>query len=394
MERVLVFTGKGGTGKTTIAAATAAIVASRGYRTLAISTDPAHSLGDAYDRELGEEPTRLAPNLDARQIDPTARIEKDWGVLRNQIAALLDWAGTDALEAEELAVLPGLEEIFALVDLVDYHRSDEYDAVIVDAAPTAETLRLLALPEVLRWWMSNVWPVGRNLAKIVRPVVTRVSSVPFASDEAFGAAEEMYAKIMAAHSLLSDPEITSIRLVFNAEKVVVAETRRTYTYLSLFGYPVDAAIANKLVSKTMAPEIVEEAFLEAWIRREEKWLTQSRRDFEGLRILESPYRVQEPVGLDQLTELGRELYGNENPLAILSERKPLVVSAGESNPSIEVFLPLTEKEEIDVYRKGSDLYIRVGTQTRNVHLPQSLARRKIVAARYRKDTLTISFSED
>lgn len=391
MQRVVVFTGKGGTGKTTIAAATAALAAERGVRTLAISTDPAHSLGDAYDCEVGDDPTKLARNLYARQIDPTARVEKDWAIVRSQITALLDWAGTDALEAEELAVLPGLEEIFALVDLVDYHRTGEYEAVIVDAAPTAETLRLLALPEVLRWWMSNVWPVGRGLAKIVRPVVTRVSSLPFASDETLDAAEEVYGKIVEAHRLLSDPSLSSVRLVFNAEKVVLAETRRTYTYLSLFGYPVDAVVANKLVSRSDSAGGGE--LVESWARREEIWIEQAKRDFEGLEMLECPYRASEPVGLDELVEIGEVVYGDEDPISIFAQRAPVSVSTDDEYVCLEIFLPLTRKEEIDVYRKGTELYIRVGNQTRSVHLPHSLARRVIESARYRRDTLTVSFSE-
>jgi arsenite-transporting ATPase len=394
VRRLIVFTGKGGTGKTTIAAATAAAAARRGVRTLAMSTDPAHSLGDAYDCELGDEPTELAPNLFARQIDPIARVEKDWGIVRNQIAALLDWAGTDSLEAEELAILPGLEELFALADLVDYERAGDFDAVIVDAAPTAETLRLLALPEVLRWWMSNVWPVGRGLAKIVRPVVSRVSSIPFASDETLDAAEEIYEKILASHALLSDPKLSSVRLVFNAEKVVLAETRRTYTYLCLFGYPVDAAVANKLVSLENSLEETSNELLESWTQRERKWVEKSERDFEGLRVLRCPYRATEPVGLDELVEIGDLIYGREDPLSIFTDRVSISVSNEDGRALLEVFLPLTTRKEIDVYRKGPELYIRVGNQTRNIHLPHSLARRKIESARYRVDTLTIAFSED
>ncbi len=392
MQRVVVFTGKGGTGKTTIAAATACLAAERGYKTLAVSTDPAHSLGDAYDCDLGDEPVEIAPNLFARQVDATARIEKDWGLVRDQIAALLDWAGSDALEAEELAVLPGIEELLALADLVDYHHSGEFDAVVVDAAPTAETIRLLSLPEVLRWWMSRVWPVGRGLARVVRPVVTRVSSIPFASDESLDAAEEIYRKIVAAHSLLSNPQISSVRLVFNAEKVVLAETRRTYTYLSLFGYPVDAAVANKLVSIGRAADSSDEVF-SSWRQREARWLAQARLDFEGLALLECPYMTEEPVGLEALAGIGRAVYGGEDPLGVFGCRSAVRVRTQDNGAALELFLPLTRKEEIDVYRKGADLYIRVGNQTRNVHLPHSLARRRIEAARYRQDTLFIEFAD-
>lgn len=393
MQRILVFTGKGGTGKTTIAAATAALAAKRGARTLAISTDPAHSLGDAYDCDLGDEPAEIAPNLFGRQVEGTARLEKDWGLIRAQLAALLDWAGADALDAEELAILPGLEELFTLADIVEYYRSGEYDAVVVDAAPTAETLRLLALPEVLRWWMSKVWPIGRGLAKVVRPVVNRVSSMPFASDETLDAAEDIYERIVAAHALLSDPDVSSVRLVLNAEKVVLAETRRTYTYLCLFGYPVDAIVANKLVSGAGEQERGSSYLIESWVHRERIWVDQAKRDFEGVTMLECPYRASEPVGVEELVHLGETVYGSRDPLGRYSQAAPMAVSSDGEAAYLEIFLPLTKREEIDVYRKGSELYVRVGEYTRNVHLPHSLARRRIDSARYRRNRLTIAFSE-
>ena len=392
MRRILVYTGKGGTGKTTIAAATAALVARRGIRTLAISTDPAHSLGDAYDCKLEDNPIEIAPNLFGRQVEGTARLEKDWGVIRNQAAALLDWAGADSLDAEELAILPGLEELFTLADLVDYYRKNEYDAVIVDAAPTAETLRLLAIPEILRWWMSTVWPVGRGLAKVVRPVVTRVSSMPFASDEALDAAEDLYERILAAHGLLSDPSITSVRLVFNAEKVVLAETRRTYTYLCLFGYPVDAIIANKLVSSVDGAISGESQLLESLRQREMRWIEQAKRDFEGMTMLECPYCPEEPVGVEKLVRLGENVYRDLDPLATYGGVDTMEMFADGNTAFLRIFLPLTKKKDIDVYRKGSELYVRVGEYTRNIHLPHSLARRKLESARYRDSRLVIAFS--
>lgn len=395
--RVLVYTGKGGTGKTTVAAATAALAADRGVRTLVVSTDPAHSLADAYDAAIGDDVTELAPCLWARQVEPVSRVEREWGVLREEVAALLEWAGARSLEAEELAVLPGLEEIFSLVDLVDYDESGRYDLVVVDAAPTAETLRLLALPEVTRWWMSYVWPVGRGLAKVVRPVISRVSAMPVASDESLDAAENLFGRLMEAHRILSDPERTSVRLVFNPEKVVLAETRRTYTYLCLFGYSVDAVVANKLIHESgiSASQLAECGpagnLLLSWLGREEEHMARAREDFAALAILESPYVTEEPVGLDRLTELGKRIYGSSDPRDRLTSIDPIVVREEAGGAVLEMYLPLACKENMSVMRRGRELFVCVDGQTRNVHLPHTLARRKMESARYRGRTLSIYF---
>jgi arsenite-transporting ATPase len=401
--RVLVFTGKGGTGKTTVAAATACVAASSGMSTLVVSTDPAHSLGDAFGARIGDQPTELDRNLWARQVDPVSRMERDWGLLRDEISALLDWAGASSLEAEEMAILPGVDEIFALLDLVEYDDEGRYDLIVIDAAPTAETLRLLALPEVARWWMSYVWPVGRGLAKIVRPVVGRISSMPIASEEALDAAEGLFDKLMRAHAILSDPDRSSIRLVFNPEKVVLAETKRTYTYLCLFGYCVDAVVANKVLGagerdwRAQGSSSVEENFAEslvsAWIRRQSVWLTQAEMDFKGLAMLYSPYFFEEPVGLEALRRLGEQIYREVSPCEKLAAREPLSITENGDGALLQLYLPLASKENVSVMRKGRELYVRVDNQTRNVHLPHSLARRKVKSARYRDSTLSLLFED-
>ncbi|MDQ1385689.1 MAG: arsenite/tail-anchored protein-transporting ATPase [Actinomycetota bacterium] len=245
--RILLFTGKGGVGKTTVAAATAAQAAEFGMRTIVCSTDPAHSLADAFDVPLGDRPTPIAQGLFGQQLNARVRFEEAWDDVRTYLVDVLDWAGADAVEAEELAVIPGLDEVFALGDIKEFATNGEYDLVVVDCAPTAETIRLLSLPDVLGWYMDRMFDTQRRLTRLARPILQRVSGVPIAGDGVFGAIRRFYERLDGVRELLTDGDITSARLVVNPERLVVAEARRTFTYLSLFGYHVDAVIANRIL---------------------------------------------------------------------------------------------------------------------------------------------------
>jgi arsenite-transporting ATPase len=245
--RILLFTGKGGVGKTTVASATAAAAAAKGRRTIVCSTDPAHSLADAFGVPLGDAPTEVAPRLWGQQLDARKRFEEAWDDVRSYVVEVLDWAGAGALEAEELAVVPGLDEVFALADIKEHATSGEYDVVVVDCAPTAETIRLLSLPDVLGWYMDRVFDTQRRLTRLVRPVLDRVTNVPIAGDGVFRAIRRFYDRLDGVRDLLADGDVTTARLVVNPERMVVAEARRTYTYLSLFGYHVDAVVANRVL---------------------------------------------------------------------------------------------------------------------------------------------------
>src|SRR6478672_6031018 len=232
--RILLFTGKGGVGKTTVAAATAMRAAENGLRTIVCSTDPAHSLADAFDAPLGDRPTPVAHGLFGQQLNARVRFEAAWDDVRTYMVEVLDWAGADGVEAEELAVIPGLDEVFALADIKEFATSGDYDVVVVDCAPTAETIRLLSLPDVLAWYMERVFATQRKLTRLARPLVQRMSGIPIAGDNVFGAVRRFYDRLDGVRDLLVDGEVTSARLVVNPERLVVAEARRTYTYLSLF----------------------------------------------------------------------------------------------------------------------------------------------------------------
>ena len=303
--RILLFTGKGGVGKTTTAAATALACSRSGLRTAIMSTDPAHSLGDAFDRELGDELTEVAPKCFAQQLDAQLRMESSWAEIREYLRAVFDWAGLEGIEAEELSVLPGLDEIFALSDIKSFAQDGSWDALVVDCAPTAETIRLLSLPDVIGWYMERIFPLGRRLTRLAGPVVSRIAGgVPVAGDEVFGATERFYERLEGVKELLTDVDRASVRLVVNPERMVIAEARRTYTYLSLFGYRVDAVIANRLL-----PDDVVDPWFAHWKELQAEHMVAIEEGFAPTPILRARLADREVVGLEALDDLATEIYG-------------------------------------------------------------------------------------
>ncbi len=385
--RVLLVTGKGGVGKTTVSAATAVHAAELGYRTLVMSTDPAHSLADAFQLDFGDHPTQVTPNLAAQQINSQQRLEESWGEVRDALTDLFDWSGLKGIEAEELTVFPGMEEIFSLVSVRDHVRSDEYDLIVVDCAPTAETLRLLSLPEVLSWYMEKMFPIGRRVAKVVRPMLSKVTSMPVADDKVFEAVARFYERLDGIREILSDPEVTSARLVMNPEKMVIAEARRTYTYLGLFGYAVDAAIVNRVL-----PDTVTDSYFARWHEIQKDHLAAVEEGFADVAIRHLRLFGEEMVGMDRLRVVGEELYGDEDPVAQLSEGRPFRVEDVGEDVVFIVSVPFAERGEVDVVRHGTELIITVGPYRRSIILPDSLARRHVRRAQLVEGELRITFS--
>ena len=247
MTRILLYTGKGGVGKTSIAAATALLCARRGYRTIVLSTDIAHSLADAFDLPLGPEPTQIAPNLWGQEPDVYFNIGRYWATIQTYMAELFSWRGLDAVMAEEMTVLPGMDELGNLLWIADHVDSGDYDVIVVDAAPTGETLRLLSLPEASRWWLERIAPIGRRVSKIGRPMLERMIGVPIPRDEVFAAAERLLQRLDKVHRLLADPERSSVRIALNLEKLSIVEAQRSFTYFHLFGYPSDMVVCNRVL---------------------------------------------------------------------------------------------------------------------------------------------------
>ena len=386
--RILLFTGKGGVGKTTVAAATAAACAARGERTLVFSTDPAHSLADSLDRPVGSAPTEVGHRFHAQQLDARERTEEAWDDIQEYLVEVFDWAGVEGIEAEELAVLPGLDELFGLVDLKTHAESGAWDTIVVDCAPTAETIRLLSLPDVLSWYMDRVFPMTRRVNKVVGPVVSRMTRLPVAGDRVFGAADRFYARLDGVKELLADPELCSARLVVNPEKMVIAEARRTYTYLALFGYSVDAVIVNRVL-----PPAVSDPWFDRWKAIQAEHLDAIDEGFAPLPILRAHLAETEVVGLDALARLAAELYGDRPPAARLHAGQPLRFERVDGRRAIVLDLPFAEKGQLDVGRRGSELLITLGPYRRVMTLPDSLVDRPVREAKLRDGTLTVVFGD-
>jgi arsenite-transporting ATPase len=386
--RILLFTGKGGVGKTTVAAATAAACAARGERTLVFSTDPAHSLADSLDVPVGPSPTPVAADLSAQQLDARERTEEAWEEIRSYLVEVFDWAGVEGIEAEELAVLPGLDELFGLVDLKTHAGSGDWDTIIVDCAPTAETIRLLSLPDVLSWYMDRIFPMTRRVNKVVGPVVSRMTKLPVAGDRVFGAADRFYARLDGVKELLADPAIASARLVVNPEKMVIAEARRTYTYLALFGYAVDAIVVNRVL-----PAEVSDPWFDRWKAVQTEHLATIDESFAPLPVLRAHLADTEVVGLPALADLAKEVYGDRAPAARLHGGRPLRFEEVDGRRAIVIDLPFAEKGELDVGRRGSELLVTLGPYRRALTLPDSLVEQPVREAKLRDGTLTVVFGD-
>ncbi len=384
--RVLLFTGKGGVGKTTAAAATALRCADAGLRTMVISTDPAHSLADAFDVALGGVATPVSGGLWGQQLDAQARMEESWADIQRYLMDVFDWAGLDAIEAEELAVIPGLDEVFALSDIKAYATSDLWDVLVVDCAPTAETIRFLSLPDILSWYMERLFPVGRRVNRVVGPVLRRLTSLPAAGDEVFGATRRFYDRLDGVREILTDPETTSVRLVVNPERMVIAEARRTYTYLSLFGYHVDAVIANRLL-----PDDVTDPWFATWKALHAEHLATIEEGFAPVPVLRAQLAPGELVGLEPLRAFGAGLYGDVDPSTRLHDGAPFRVERRNGVYALTLPLPFADRDDLEVGRRDDELLVRVGPYRRAVLLPDSLRRRSVAGARLREGHLTVEF---
>ena len=387
--RVLLFTGKGGVGKTTIAAATAVRSAEAGRRTLVMSTDPAHSLGDSFELPIGSDPTEIADGLWAQQIDAQERLEDNWREIQDYMIQLMNWAGTETIQAEELTVLPGLDEIFALIDVKTHVESGRYDVLIVDCAPTAETLRLLSLPDVMQWYIERIFPVERKIVKTVRPLVSRVTTLPIAGERVFDAVERLHRNLDAVKRILTDETTSSVRLVVNPEKMVIAEARRTYTYLGLFGYRVDAVVVNRVL-----PPDVTDPYFGKWKDIQAEHIATVHESFEPVPILSARLFDREMVGVPLLDEMGREVYGDLEATEILYHDEPIRVRKRGSDYVLMMRLPFVSREDMDVHRRADELYVRVGTYKRNLILPQSLKRMTVREANFAGDRLEILFGRE
>ena len=394
--RVLLFTGKGGVGKSTLAAGTAALAAASGHRTLVLSTDAAHSLADAFglagvlagDRRSLTEPREVAERLWVQQVDAQLRFEQSWADIQRYLLSVLDVAGVDPVAAEELTVIPGAEEVLALLELRLHAASGRWDVVVVDCAPTAETLRLLALPEALGWYMQRVLPVERRVVKALRPVLTRAAGVPMPGDSVFDALERLHAELEEVRTLLSGPG-SSVRLVLTPEAVVLAEARRSYTTLSLFGYRVDGVIANRVFPADGADD-----WRAGWVLAQDAVLEEVGQSFAGLPVWRAEYRPGEPVGVEAVAALAAEAYAGADPLAVPAGDGPFRMTRDRHGAVLHLALPLVSRTDVDLARNGDELVVTVGSYRRLLTVPAGLARHRVAGARVEAGELQVRFVEE
>ena len=393
--RILLYTGKGGVGKTSISAATAVRCAELGYRTAVISTDPAHSLGDSFDRRIGSQLVELGPNLWGQEIDLLSQMDQYWGTVLNYLNALFAWQGMDSLVAEETAVLPGMEELACLLQITALADSGSYDVIIIDAAPTGSTLQLLSFPDMARWYLEKIFPFQRKTIQIARPVVRRMTDMPIPDDDIFESIEELVVQLEHMSQLLSDGNISSMRVVLNPEKMVVKEAQRAYTYLNLYGYSVDAVVCNRVF-----PSDLEDHYFDVWKQAQAANIELVNECFHPLPIFKIPLFDQEVTGIPMLRRMADTVFGPNpvkggegDPTGKFYVGKPQEIFRRNGEYVLSIPLPLAEREDVHLHRSVFDeLIVRIGNWKRNLVLPTGLAKLDVSGAKYEGDRLNILFA--
>lgn len=386
--RIILYSGKGGVGKTSLAAATAVRAAELGLRTLVVSTDAAHSLADALAADVGPQPTRVADRLDALEIDVNQELGEHWGVIHEWLTRFMTFKGVEETVAEEIAILPGIEELFSLLKVKTYAEAGAYDAIIIDCAPTGETIRMLAVPEMLNFYFTRIFPIQRTVVRSVRPVAQRMTDLPIPSDDVFAAVKALYQQMQGMGPLLQDPSKSSIRIVLNPERMVINESQRLYTYLSLFNFPVDAIVANRVL-----PEEARSSYFDRWIGIQRGYLEEARSSFDPLPFFEARLFDREMVGVPLLAEFGRQVFGEADPTLILHQERPMEIKKEARGYALYIRLPFAEKDKIQVWSRGDDLVVQVDNHRRNISLPRTLASRRLLGASFAERRLRVAFGE-
>jgi len=389
--RVILMTGKGGVGKTSVAAATGLRCAELGYKTLVLSTDPAHSLADSFDLELGHDPRLVRPHLWGAELDALMELEGNWGAVKRYITQVLQARGLDGVQAEELAILPGMDEIFGLVRMKRHYDEGTYDVLIIDSAPTGTALRLLSLPEVGGWYMRRFYKPLQGMSMALRPLVEPlfrpIAGFSLPDKEVMDAPYEFYEQIEALEKVLTDNTQTSVRLVTNPEKMVIKESLRAHAYLSLYNVSTDLIIANRII-----PDKVTDPFFARWKENQQVYKQEIYDNFHPLPVKEVPLYSEEMCGLPALERLKETLFAEEDPTKVYYQENTIRVVQQENNYSLELYLPGIPKEQIQLNKTGDELNIRIGNHRRNLVLPQALAALKPSGAKMEDDYLKISFS--
>ncbi len=393
--RILLLSGKGGVGKTSLAAATGVRLAELGYRTLVMSVDPAHSLADSFDLEAGlfdagtSDPCRVADRLWIHEVNVQKEIKRHWQQIWAYISSLLRTSGLNDVEAEEMAIFPGMEELSALLYVNAWHKERRFEAVVLDCAPTAESLRFVSMPTTLKWYMEHVFPVQRGLLRAVRPVANRVAPFELPPDSYFANVKELFNKIEGIDELMENPAVTSVRLVTNAEKMVVRETQRAFVYFCLHGLTVDQVIVNRVL-----PDDVRDDFFRGWRATQERFLKEIEAYFTPVPTRQVPLFPNEVVGYDRIRTLAQALFGrDEDPAAVTRTERPYAFRKTDSHYEVRLQAPFAAKGEVGLFKKGEELVIEVGSVRRHVGLPTSMSKLSPGRARLDGGTLVVELQE-
>ncbi|WP_372790086.1 ArsA family ATPase [Paraconexibacter sp.] len=383
--RTILYTGKGGVGKTSVAAATARACAAAGQRTIVVSTDPAHSLADSLGLALGDEPTRVGDLLDAQQVGAQEEMEHNWGAVQDWLGQILVERGVDQISAEELTVPPGLDELFSLLQIKRHYEEGVYEVIVVDCAPTGETLRLLSFPDVARWWLEKVFPQQSRMMDAARPFARAVLDVSLPGDDVLEDVQRLIRNLIAMNEILRDHENVSIRLVMNPDRMVIDEARRTFTYLNLYGFLTDAVIVNR-----MFPDDVG-SYFEAWRARQQDQLAEVEASFAPVPVLRASYFEEEVLGPEMLDRLGAALFADVAPADVLHATLAQELTVRRDSATLRLDLPFAEKGDISLKKIGLELIVRVDGHKRALLLPPALEDYRPTGASFADGALNVTF---
>lgn len=389
--RLIINTGKGGVGKTSISAATGRRAAQMGYRTLVMSTDSAHSLADSLDIKLGPDITNIGPNLDALEIDIVHEMRSKWNDIQDYIFDFLDSQGVSNITADELAILPGMELIAALFYILDFDKNDKYDVVVMDTAPTGETLRLLSFPDISSWYADKLFHIVKRLLTLARATVGKVMDIPLPSNKVLESINDIKNKMEAVREVLEDPKKTTVRLVVNPERMVITETKRAYSYLCLYNKTVECLMVNRVY-----PGDIGERYFADKLKEQEKYLEEIHQSFDPMKIMFAYQMPTEMLGPEKLDKLAEMLYGPEgDPTEIYATESPMMFETKDGMDILRLKMPFTEKKDIELLKPSDDnIVVHIGNQKRQINLPLTLAKEELIGAELKDQELLIKFKRE
>jgi len=390
--RIIMFAGKGGVGKTSIAGATAVKAVEAGHKTLIMSLDIAHNLSDLFalnkgliDKHKGT-PVKVGDRLWIQELDINEEIQSNWGDVHRYIASLFNTSGLDEILADELAILPGMEEVSFLLYINRYAQEEDFDVIILDCAPTGESLRFISIPTTLEWYIRKIFKIERRIVSYIRPVAKRLYDVPLPEDDYFKALEDLFVRLEGIDKILTDPTITTVRLVTNPEKIVLKETQRTFLYFSLYKMCIDVVVMNRIL-----PGNLEEKYFDDWKRCQRRYMKLAKEYFNPVPIFPVNLLKNEPLGKENLKKLGTDIYGEHDPTKHFYTERPYEFHQKDGQFFIRIKLPFLTKEEVELNRLPEEMVIKIGGFRRHIPLPRYVVNYKDVRAKMDGNYLNIIF---